>query len=61
MAGAGIEPHMHVHVVPRWNGDTNFMPVVADVRVMPEYLRETYDKLLPEFAPLADCPGGGGD
>jgi len=60
-AGAGIEPHMHVHVVPRWSGDTNFMPVVADVRVMPEYLKETYDKLLPEFAPLAEDPGGGGD
>jgi ATP adenylyltransferase len=40
-AGAGIEDHLHLHVVPRWHGDVNFMPVLADVRVMPQYLSET--------------------
>jgi len=39
-----------VHVVPRWNGDTNFLPIVADVRVMPEYLAQTRERLLPHFA-----------
>lgn len=45
-AGAGVEDHVHLHVVPRWNGDTNFMPVLADVRVIPELLPQTYDNLL---------------
>jgi len=45
VAGAGIEDHIHVHVVPRWAGDTNFMPVLAHVKVMPELLQSTYDKL----------------
>jgi ATP adenylyltransferase len=40
-AGAGIEDHLHLHVVPRWRGDVNFMPVLADVRVMPQHLVET--------------------
>ncbi len=44
-AGAGVEDHVHLHVVPRWNGDTNFMPVLADVRVIPELLPQTYDQL----------------
>jgi len=48
-AGAGIESHIHAHVVPRWNGDTNFMPALANVRVMPELLDETYRKLSPLF------------
>jgi ATP adenylyltransferase len=45
VAGAGVVDHVHLHVVPRWAGDTNFMPVLADVKVMPEYLEETRRKL----------------
>ena len=44
-AGAGIADHVHLHVVPRWSGDTNFMPVLADVKVLPEHLLETRDGL----------------
>ena len=45
IAGAGVEGHLHLHVVPRWNGDTNFMPVLADVKVMPEHIARTAAKL----------------
>ena len=45
IAGAGVVDHVHLHVVPRWAGDTNFMPVLADVKVMPEHLAETRRKL----------------
>ena len=45
VAGAGIVDHVHLHVVPRWSGDTNFMPVLADVKVLPEHLLATRDRL----------------
>lgn len=44
-AGAGIDDHFHTHIVPRWQNDTNFMPVLADVKVLPEALADTYQKL----------------
>ena len=50
VAGAGIVDHAHLHVVPRWGGDTNFMPVLADVRVIPEHLVETRRKLASAWA-----------
>jgi ATP adenylyltransferase len=52
VAGAGVEKHMHFHIVPRWNGDTNYMTVLGDVRVIPEHIRETYKQLLPYFKKL---------
>lgn len=48
-AGAGVPGHVHVHVVPRWGGDTNFMTTVGVAKVLPEMLADTYDKLLPSF------------
>lgn len=49
VAGAGMEDHLHFHIVPRWNGDTNFMAVFADVRVIPQHIRQTYAELRPFF------------
>ncbi len=49
VAGAGVEHHIHMHVVPRWGGDTNFMPVLADTRVMPQTLEQTYEALEGEL------------
>ncbi len=45
VAGAGIDKHIHFHIVPRWNGDTNFMPVLADTKLISEDMRETLKKL----------------
>jgi len=50
--GAGFA-HLHLHIVPRWKGDTNFMPVLAETKVVPQHLRETYERLRPVFGPSA--------
>jgi ATP adenylyltransferase len=50
VAGAGIPDHVHVHIVPRWNGDTNFMPVLAEVKVIGEHLDRTWEKVSEAFA-----------
>ena len=51
-AGAGIKEHLHMHIVPRWNGDKNFMAVVDDVRVIPQQLMESYDQIVKGFKKL---------
>lgn len=49
VAGAGIDDHIHFHIVPRWNGDTNFMPVLSDIKVVSEEIRATYDAIKAEI------------
>jgi ATP adenylyltransferase len=52
VAGAGVEEHLHFHIVPRWFGDTNALTVFADVRTIPEHIKTTYDNLKPHFEKL---------
>ena len=52
VAGAGVEEHMHFHIVPRWNGDTNYMTVLGEVRVIPDHIESTFQTLLPYFVDL---------
>ena len=56
-AGAGLEDHLHIHIVPRWNGDTNFMPVIADTKVIPQSMHELHAQLYPVFQSEKNGPG----
>lgn len=55
-AGAGVPDHLHLHIVPRWNGDTNFMPVLSGTRMLSEGLRSLYDKLMATQERIAKKP-----
>ena len=54
VAGAGLADHLHFHVIPRWDGDHNFMTVLAEVRTIPQHIEQTFDLLLPEFQKLSE-------
>ncbi len=56
IAGAGVGEHLHFHLVPRWYGDVNALAVFGDLRVIPEHIRSTYEKLKPGFDRLGDTP-----
>jgi len=55
-AGAGLESHLHLHIVPRWNGDTNFMPTIAKTKVISQDLWDLYDRIKPIFERLINAP-----
>lgn len=59
VAGAGVVGHVHVHVVPRWLGDVNFMPLLAETKVISEHLTETYERLIKGFAERRKAEGAG--
>ena len=54
IAGAGLEEHLHIHIVPRWGGDTNFMPVLGETKVIPQALDDVYRELKPRFERTGD-------
>jgi ATP adenylyltransferase len=57
VAGAGIADHLHLHVVPRWGGDTNYMTTVGETRIIPEWLDQTYQRLRPLFEQMSGKGG----
>ena len=52
VAGAGLIDHIHFHIVPRWNGDTNFLPVIGETKCISEHIQRTYEELLPAFSKI---------